>query len=360
VDRIRSVARSQGGDAVATINQRWAPQSGRDDEVSGVVSRARDDDASNRADDISLESLVRKASSRPPRSDGFDETVVIPLLPRLDMTALEASIRPSVAPLAARPPLPGYAKWMIAVPWALLAIVVVAFAFAWPRGAASATRSPTYALAPIPQTPASPNSEPIGFEPSDVVIEESEMIFVESEIDSASESRAVIAPVEESVVPVEVAPVVAVPVEPALEVAELPVEVAPVAAPIELAPPVETAITPEVAATAAEIRSHMSGPGTPTSSDSTVPAVVPERPSRSDVSRALRAVGPAVDACTTNVGTATIHIVVSSDGSVSSASATGEYANTSEGACMANAVRSARFAPFTQPTLAVTFPFALR
>ena len=89
---------------------------------------------------------------------------------------------------------------------------------------------------------------------------------------------------------------------------------------------------------------------------------LPAQPSRGDVSSAMGAVTPAVRACGGGqTGTASIRIVFAGSGRVTTASVTSPpFAGTPAGSCMARAVRGARVPPFSNPSLTVTFPFAVR
>jgi len=104
---------------------------------------------------------------------------------------------------------------------------------------------------------------------------------------------------------------------------------------------------------------------TPSQTESNAPSVpaaaatLIERPSRADVVSALRRVAGAVDACTAETGSVTVHLIVAPNGSVSSAQATGRFAGTPEGACIVNAVRRARFPAFTASSMPIDFPFSL-
>jgi hypothetical protein len=58
-------------------------------------------------------------------------------------------------------------------------------------------------------------------------------------------------------------------------------------------------------------------------------------------------------------GVAEVELMVVSSGNVTNAVVGGDFAGTSIGSCIARAVRKARFAPFTQTTFRVVYPFAL-
>jgi len=360
-------------------------------EASGVHTRRRDQTFANRAEDVSLESLVKMASSFPPPADDVStEFEIPPLLPMSsspleDMMVQPLSIRVPASHRSTKAARPTRSKWLVVLPWALLAVGGVAAFAVWPRHSTVASAEPsvrapsepTYALAPIPPPTESGATAPLG---TDQGIDLNDIVIVEtaaqdderSEVAAATATPATpvvadsvaVVPVAE---PAPVAPVETVAVATDVAVDALsPVDAAPVgpAAPVTAAPALEAPTDPTVLSTAERIRAHMGGVAAPTSASapgtaSAAPAI-PARPSRSEVARALRSVASAVDACTANVGAATIRITVANDGSVSAASATGEYAGTSEGACMAQAVRSARFALFTDSSLVVSYPFSLR
>jgi hypothetical protein len=58
-------------------------------------------------------------------------------------------------------------------------------------------------------------------------------------------------------------------------------------------------------------------------------------------------------------GVAEVTLTVRPAGFVSYAVVSGAYAGTSEGSCIARAVRAAKFPAFSDPTLRVTYPFEL-
>ena len=88
---------------------------------------------------------------------------------------------------------------------------------------------------------------------------------------------------------------------------------------------------------------------------------LPETPSRDAVIAAMRAVQPAVRACAQGDrhGVATVRIVIGSSGRVRNAEVVGDFAGTSEGSCVARAVRGASVPPFSSASFAVTYPFPI-
>ena len=83
-------------------------------------------------------------------------------------------------------------------------------------------------------------------------------------------------------------------------------------------------------------------------------------PSRTEVTRVLRAIQPAVSACANGrTGIVTVNITVASSGRIRNAVVQGEFAGTRQGTCVARAVRRARFSPFQQDSFSVRYPFRL-
>lgn len=81
-------------------------------------------------------------------------------------------------------------------------------------------------------------------------------------------------------------------------------------------------------------------------------------PSRAEVTRALRAIQPAVSGCANGrTGVVTVNITVASSGRVRNAVVQGEFAGTRQGSCVARAVRSARFPAFEQDSFSIRYPF---
>jgi predicted Zn finger-like uncharacterized protein len=106
--------------------------------------------------------------------------------------------------------------------------------------------------------------------------------------------------------------------------------------------------------------------GGSSSSSSSAPAAastagLPTTPGRSDVVGAMNGVQSAVTACGSGEhGVASVSVSVSgSNGHVSNASVTGQFAGTPVGSCIARAVRSATFPRFSQATFTFTYPFRI-
>ncbi len=76
---------------------------------------------------------------------------------------------------------------------------------------------------------------------------------------------------------------------------------------------------------------------------------------------ALGSVRPAVAACAGGRGgVATVRVTFAgASGRVTTAVVEGAFAGSSEGSCIARAVRAASVPPFEQPTASVSFPFQL-
>jgi hypothetical protein len=84
------------------------------------------------------------------------------------------------------------------------------------------------------------------------------------------------------------------------------------------------------------------------------------QPSREQVRAALDAVIPELQKCTGNQhGTADVTMTVRSAGVVSYAVVAGSFAGTPEGSCIARTVKLAKFPPFSEPSMRVSYPFEL-
>ena len=59
-------------------------------------------------------------------------------------------------------------------------------------------------------------------------------------------------------------------------------------------------------------------------------------------------------------GMVQVSVTIGSNGRVSNASVTGKFAGTPTGACVAGAVRGAKFDRFKGGALTITYPFVLR
>ena len=86
-----------------------------------------------------------------------------------------------------------------------------------------------------------------------------------------------------------------------------------------------------------------------------------DTPSRDDVIAAMGSVRSAVAACAEGRGgVAQVRVTFSgSSGRVMGAVVEGAFAGTSQGSCIARAVRAASVPRFTQATFAVSFPFQI-
>ncbi|MCA9602347.1 MAG: hypothetical protein KC417_09995 [Myxococcales bacterium] len=87
---------------------------------------------------------------------------------------------------------------------------------------------------------------------------------------------------------------------------------------------------------------------------------LPATPSRDDVTAALMAVRPSVMACAEGRhGKSTVEVSVAPSGRVRTATVHGTFEGSSEGSCMARAVRTAKFPAFSRDTFVVSFPYQL-
>ena len=109
-------------------------------------------------------------------------------------------------------------------------------------------------------------------------------------------------------------------------------------APVQGPKPKPEAATPDVAAT----------------------AQLPEQPSRSDVLNRLESVRSSVRACAAGrSGVADLDITIANTGLVMHVLVGGDFAGTTEGSCIARAVRGARFPTFKQDRFRLLFPYAI-
>jgi hypothetical protein len=89
-------------------------------------------------------------------------------------------------------------------------------------------------------------------------------------------------------------------------------------------------------------------------------AELPDRPSRAQVTQTLSPLQSAVRACTQGqTGIATVAMVISSDGTVQSASVSGPF-DGSVNNCIAGVVRRAHFPPFRRPSVPIVYPFSIQ
>lgn len=98
------------------------------------------------------------------------------------------------------------------------------------------------------------------------------------------------------------------------------------------------------------------------------PAVTEKKPaksklSRGDVQTGMRSVKARVAACYEQFkvpGTVQVKVTISNTGVVTKATASGKFANTDTGACVARAVTAATFPEFSGPSMSLTYPFLLQ
>jgi len=145
----------------------------------------------------------------------------------------------------------------------------------------------------------------------------------------------------------------AVPAAPALAAAEPPPEAAPQAAKLK---PAAAAAVRARKPRAAETAAQAPAASAPAVSDPNVP----EAPSRSEVLSRLEAVRPSVRACAAGrSGVADLDITIAHTGMVMHVLVGGDFAGTTEGSCIARAVRGARFPSFKQERFRLLFPYAI-
>jgi hypothetical protein len=339
-----------------------APRKTSNSPSSGVYTRDGFETPANRPDEeTTLEALIRRSQRPGPIETSLEPISVPPLSP------FDAKPIPSLLPPPKRAAREATrSRVMVALPWTLLVVLGLGVAIAWPRAGTipaatvRAAASPVAAAA-IVAPPASEVLEapPIAFEDMPLDAVEAQAIEAELEAETAPEAEA-----EAAAVAPEAAAIEFPLVDPALALVES--EPAPAETPVvetavvaEVAPtPAPAAPAPNVVHTFDQIQARIQAG--PAAQPTVAAPTVSERPSRSDVATALRRVQSAVDACTTDVGHVTIRLTVANDGSVSAAHATGDYAGTPAGACMADAVREARFPAFTATPMTISYPFTLR
>ncbi len=87
---------------------------------------------------------------------------------------------------------------------------------------------------------------------------------------------------------------------------------------------------------------------------------LPERLDRMQITRALSPLNGAVRACGSGeTGTAPVAIVINNDGTVRSATVSGQFAGTPVGDCINSVVRRAHFPAFRSPTQNVMYPYVI-
>jgi hypothetical protein len=87
---------------------------------------------------------------------------------------------------------------------------------------------------------------------------------------------------------------------------------------------------------------------------------LPAQPTREQIKEALSAVRPALEACSANShGTMFANLNITGSGRVSYSNIEGAFAGSTEGSCMARALRTAEFPRFASASLKVRYPFVL-
>jgi hypothetical protein len=87
---------------------------------------------------------------------------------------------------------------------------------------------------------------------------------------------------------------------------------------------------------------------------------LPVQPTREQVQQVLQLIQPALLACAAGGhGISVANIAVASSGRVSHGTIEGVFAGTAEGSCMARALRTATFPPFSAQNFSVKYPFRL-
>jgi hypothetical protein len=91
-----------------------------------------------------------------------------------------------------------------------------------------------------------------------------------------------------------------------------------------------------------------------------LPSDMPEAPSRGEVLQSLETVRSSVRACAAGrSGVADLDITIAHSGVVTHVLVGGDFAGTTQGSCIARAVRDARFASFKQERFRLLFPYAI-
>jgi hypothetical protein len=87
---------------------------------------------------------------------------------------------------------------------------------------------------------------------------------------------------------------------------------------------------------------------------------IPLAPSRADVLNRMEAVRPAVRACATGLsGVADLDVTIAKSGVVTHVLVGGDFAGTTQGSCIARAVREAKFPSFKQDRFRLLFPYPI-
>ncbi|MFO0696901.1 MAG: hypothetical protein U0230_25235 [Polyangiales bacterium] len=167
------------------------------------------------------------------------------------------------------------------------------------------------------------------------------------------------APVTEPHAALEPAPTAPRSVEPARA------EARPVAAPTESALAVAESVEGEEAPTEDPVDEAPPAPADPVAlalaarlDPPPVEAPPPSIPSRDEVGRALRAVAPQVNACSTESVVLTVRVTFASDGSVTAARLATTPPGTTNAACVWEALRAARVSPFGRSSFTTSYAYA--
>jgi hypothetical protein len=92
----------------------------------------------------------------------------------------------------------------------------------------------------------------------------------------------------------------------------------------------------------------------------TLPSDLPDAPTRGEVVQRLESVRSSVRACAAGrSGVADLDITIAHTGNVTHVLVGGDFAGTTEGSCIARAVRGARFSSFKQERFRLLFPYAI-
>ncbi|MCM8764777.1 MAG: hypothetical protein NC830_05415 [Candidatus Omnitrophica bacterium] len=87
-------------------------------------------------------------------------------------------------------------------------------------------------------------------------------------------------------------------------------------------------------------------------------AGLPATLSKNEIREVMKKLNPQIMKCGEGkVGTLILNLVVNNDGTVSSAKASGQFANDPTGKCAENVAKTAKFPPFKNPTMNVTYPY---
>lgn len=168
-------------------------------------------------------------------------------------------------------------------------------------------------------------------------------------------------------------PVVQQQPEPVVQAAAAPIEAAPAPVVAASAPKLEQPKLEQPAAVAlpAPVRvARVTPPAPPEPSvpvaEAAMPAQpvptadLPEYPSREQVTAGFETVRAALSQCAAGrSGTVEINASIASSGRIVHALVGGDFRGTVEGSCMARAVRDAKFPPFSQARLKVSYPISL-